>query len=100
MAESNWSIDAAKCLYLPERPQEAKDLISESTKGKLPNFFIYAKDKERHQVEAPNNSTMNRIAASIPDSKIRFSKSISKFDYRMLMNLDYGFSISSDSKII
>ena len=100
VAESNWSIDAAKCLYMPERPQKAKELVAKSTKGKLPDFFIYAKDKETHQVEPPNDSTMNRIAASIPDSKIRFSKSINKFDYRMLMNLDYGFSISSDSKIV
>ena len=100
VAESNWSIDAAKCLYMPERPQEAKNLISESTKGKLPNFFIYAKDKESHQVESPNNSTMNRIAASIPDPKIKFSKSISKFDYRMLMNLDCDFSISPESSVV
>ena len=100
VAESNWSIDAAKCLYMPERPKEAKELISENTKGKLPNFFIYAKDKEVHQVESPNNSTMNRIAASIPDPKIKFSKSISKFDYRMLMNLDCDFSISPESSVV
>lgn len=100
VAESNWSIDAAKCLYMPERPQEAKDLISESTKGKLPNFFIYAKDKESHQVESPNNSTMNRIATSIPNPKIKFSKSISKFDYRMLMNLDCDFSVSPESPVV
>lgn len=43
---------------------------------------------------------MNRIAASIPDPKIRFSKSISKFDYRMLMNLDCDFSISGDSPVV
>ena len=43
---------------------------------------------------------MNRIAAKIPDSKIKFSKSISKFDYRMLMNLDCDFSILSDNPII
>ena len=43
---------------------------------------------------------MNRIAAKIPDPKIKFSKSISKFDYRMLMNLNYDFSISSESKVV
>ena len=43
---------------------------------------------------------MNRIAASIPDPKIRFSKSRSKFDYRMLMNLDCDFSISGDSPVV
>lgn len=100
VAESNWSIDAAKCLYMPERPQKAKELISEATKGKLPNFFIYAKDKEPHQVEPPNDSTMNRISASIPDPRIKFSKSIGKFDYRMLMNLDCSFSLSPESPIV
>ena len=97
---NNQVIDYAKTLWLADPPKKVKDTIKSYTKAKVPNFFIYAKDKEAHQVEAPNDSTMNRIAASIPDSKIRFSKSISKFDYRMLMNLDYGFSISSDSKII
>lgn len=43
---------------------------------------------------------MNRISAKIPDPKIKFSKSISKFDYRMLMNLDYDFSISPESSVV
>ena len=43
---------------------------------------------------------MNRIASKIPDPKIKFSKSISKFDYRMLMNLDCDFSISGDSPVV
>ena len=97
---NNQVIDYAKTLWLADPPKQVKDTIKSYTKAKVPDFFIYAKDKEAHQVELPNDSTMNRIAASIPDSKIRFSKSVSKFDYRMLMNLDYGFSISSDSKIV
>ena len=97
---NNQVIDYAKTLWLADPPKKVKDTIKSYTKAKVPDFFIYAKNKEDHQVEPPNDSTMNRIAASIPDSKIRFSKSISKFDYRMLMNLDYGFSISSDSKIV
>lgn len=100
VAESNWSIDAAKCLYMPDRPENAKELIRNSTKGKLPNFFIYAKDKESHQVEDPNDSTMNRIAQHIPDPRIKFSKSISKFDYRMLMNLQAGFTLEEDNQIV
>lgn len=43
---------------------------------------------------------MNRIASKIPDPKIKFSKSISKFDYRMLMNLDYDFSVSQDNQVV
>lgn len=98
--EVNFLIDGAKTLFFLTRPKYADEIIKKHTKGKLPNFFIYAKDKESHQVEPPNNSTMNRIAASIPNPKIRFSKSISKFDYRMLMNLDCSFSLSPESPIV
>lgn len=98
--QNNAVIDYAKTLWLPEPPKEIADTIKSYTKAKVPDFFIYAKDKESHQVEKPNNSTMNRIAASIPDPKIKFSKSISKFDYRMLMNLDCDFSISGDSPVV
>ena len=97
---NNQVIDYAKTLWLAEPPKQVAEIIKSYTKAKVPNFFIYAKDKESHQVELPNNSTMNRIAASIPDPKIRFSKSISKFDYRMLMNLDCDFSVSSESPVI
>lgn len=97
--QNNAVIDYAKTLWLPEPPKEIADTIKSYTKAKVPDFFIYAKDKESHQVEKPNNSTMNRIAASIPDPKIRFSKSISKFDYRMLMNLDCDFGISGDNPV-
>ena len=98
--ENNFCIDCAKTLYMPIRPKHIDEIIKFYTKVKVPNFFIYAKDKEVHQVESPNNSTMNRIAASIPDPKIKFSKSISKFDYRMLMNFDCDFSISPESSVV
>ena len=97
---NNQVIDYAKTLWLADPPKEVKNIIKSYTKAKVPDFFIYAKDKELHQVEQPNNSTMNRIAASIPDPKLIFSKSISKFDYRMLMNLDCDFSISADNQVI
>lgn len=98
--ENNYIIDAAKTLYTPTRPKEIHKIISSYTKAKVPDFFQYAKDKFPHQVEESNQSTMNRIAAKIPGPKIKFSKSISKFDYRMLMNLNYDFSISSESKVV
>lgn len=97
---NNAVIDYAKTLWLPEPPKQVAKVISSYTKAKVPDFFRYAKDKLDSQVEPPNESTMNRIAAKIPDPKIRFSKSISKFDYRMLMNLDCDFSISSESVVI
>ena len=98
--QNNAVIDYAKTLWLPEPPKKISDTIKSYTKAKVPDFFIYAKDKEPHQVESPNNSTMNRIAASIPDPKIKFSKTIGKFDYRMLMNLDCDFSISPESSVV
>ena len=97
---NNAVIDYAKTLWLPEPPKQVAKVIQAYTKAKVPDFFRYAKDKLDSQVEPPNESTMNRIAAKIPDPKIRFSKSISKFDYRMLMNLDCDFSISSESVVI
>ena len=97
---NNAVIDYAKTLWLPEPPKEVAKTIQSYTKARVPDFFQYAKDKLPSQVESPNNSTMNRIAAKIPDPKVRFSKSISKFDYRMLMNLDCDFSISSDSQVV
>ena len=97
---NNAVIDYAKTLWLPEPPKQVAKVIQSYTKVKVPDFFQYAKDKFPHQVEAPNKSTMNRISAKIPDPKIRFSKTISKFDYRMLMNLDYDFSISSESPVV
>lgn len=98
--ENNYVIDAAKTLYTPTRPKEIHNIISYYTKAKVPDFFQYAKDKLPSQVELPNQSTMNKIASKIPDSKINFLKSISKFDYRMLMNLDWDFSISSESPVV
>lgn len=97
---NNAVIDYAKTLWLPKPPKQVAKIIQSYTKAKVPNFFIYAKNKLPHQVEPENNSTMNRIAAKIPESRIKFSKTISKFDYRMLMNLDYDFSISSESKVV
>lgn len=97
---NNAVIDYAKTLWLPEPPKQVAKVIQSYTKAKVPDFFQYAKDKELHKVEQPNQSTMNRIASKIPDPKIKFSKSISKFDYRMLMNLDCDFSISPDSPVV
>ena len=97
---NNAVIDYAKTLWLPEPPKQVAKVIQSYTKAKVPDFFQYAKDKLSYQVEQPNQSTMNRIAAKIPDPKIKFSKSISKFDYRMLMNLDFDFSVSPDNPVV
>lgn len=97
---NNQVIDYAKTLWKVDPPKEINEIIKKYTKAKVPDFFQYAKDKEKNQVEPINASVMNRISCSIPDSKIKFSKSISKFDYRMLMNQDYDFSVSEDNPVI
>ena len=85
---------------MSEPPEDIEKLMKSYTKNKLPAFFEFAKDKSKDQVEKPNDSTMNRISKSIPSSRISYCKTISKFDYRMLMNQKEEFTVSSDSEII
>lgn len=91
---NNAVIDYAKTLWLPSPPKEKSDIIKKYTKNNVPSFFKYAKDKEDHQIEKINNSTMNRISSKIYDGKIQYSKSIGKMDYRMLMNKESNFTIN------
>ena len=96
--ENNFTIDYAKTLYKPERPKEIKKLISKYTKRKLPHFFIYAKDKKRHQVESINNSTVNKLLKIIPNPRVSLNKlKLDDFDYNMLILDDYK---NKDRKVI
>lgn len=84
--ESNFNIDQAKTLYMPVRPSNINEMIKKVVKGKVPNFFIYAKDKDKSQVELSNKSSMNRISSSIKNKRIDFSiDGLKNFDYKMLM---------------
>lgn len=98
--ENNFVIDAAKTLYIPTRPKEIDKIIKSYTKANVPYFFQFAKDKLPSQVEQVNESAMNRLSLSIPDRNIRYCKTISRFDYRMLMKQDVGFDIQENSKIV
>ena len=82
--ENNAVIDFAKTRWSPTRPLNVDNIIRKYTKHNVPHFFIYAKDKELWQVEPTNNSTMNRISKAIPPSRVKYSKSIGKFDWRVL----------------
>lgn len=84
--ENNYCIDNAKTLYMPIRPKEVDEIIKSYTKSKLPNFFIYAKDKTDEQVEPLNNSTMSQLVSKIPTSLISYCNTIGKFDYKKLMS--------------
>ncbi|KON87356.1 hypothetical protein AF332_11315 [Sporosarcina globispora] len=83
---NNFVIDYAKTLFLPEFPEHVKAEIQKYTKSKLPHFFIYAKDKEKKQVEEVNNSVVNRLEYIIPNKRIHFKQVAGTFDYKMLMN--------------
>lgn len=84
--ENNFTIDYAKTLYKPIRPTHIKKEIKKYTQDKLPYFFIYAKNKERHQVEKRNKSTVNMLKDIIPNDKINFkSIGLNNFNCKMLM---------------
>jgi hypothetical protein len=83
---TNFVIDYAKTLYVPEFPEFAKKEIHKYTKNKLPHFFIYAKDKEKKQVEGINDSVVNRLEKIIPNKPIQFKRIAGDLKYEMLMN--------------
>lgn len=93
--ESNFSIDAAKSLFMINR-QGATDttygdvpanIIPRFTKSKVPRFFEFAKDKELHQVEPINNSPVNLIRKVYPRIRMNYCLYDSKrlYNYEMLM---------------
>lgn len=85
--ETNFTIDYAKTLFKPTRPEAIDVILKKYHQGKVPNFFIYAKNKEKNKVEAPNNSTINKIVKEIKDNKIMFNsiRNLEKLDYRMML---------------
>lgn len=93
----NFEIDYAKTLFKPEQPSHVHEKISNYIKNKVPYFFLYAKDKEVHQVEKINNSTVNRLENLVPSQRIYFSKVAGTFHYEMLLK---NKNIRLDQKII
>lgn len=98
--KNNQVIDYAKTLWKSEPPKEINDIIKSYTKAKLPHFFIYAKDKEEWQVEPANDSTMNRISAAIPDSRVKYNKNIGKIDWRMMINQNVDYTVLENSAVV
>lgn len=89
VAEVNYTIDYAKTLYKPVRPDNINKIITSYTKAKVPHFFMYAKDKKSEQVERCTSCTTDRIAKLFPKRKLNFNfkqENIGKFDYKVLMN--------------
>ena len=68
--ENNFVIDYAKTLYKPERPKYIHEKITAFTKGSVPHFFVYAKDKSDFQVEDLNHSFVNKLDYKIINPRI------------------------------
>ncbi len=83
--ENNFTIDFAKTLFMPTRPDHVDGKIKDYIKNKVPYFFIKAKDKEDHSVEPVNESTVNKLDSLIPSYRINFAAVAGKFDYRFLL---------------
>lgn len=90
-AENNYIIDFAKTLYMPKRPYEVDKRIKNAIKGKVPHFFIEAKNKDKENVEALNNSTVNRIRKIIPNKRLKFEDVAGEFDYKNLLGNDIEY---------
>lgn len=85
--QNNFVIDFAKTLYKPEFPDDIKETIATFSKGKLPAFFVYAKDKEKSQVKKRNESLVNKIYERIPDKRINTrALKLETIDYRKMMS--------------
>jgi hypothetical protein len=95
--ENNFTIDFAKTLYMPTRPQNIDKVIKQYIKAKLPYFFIYAKDKKKENVDAINDSTVNKLNNIIPNKPIKFQKIAGKMDYTKLMK---NKNVNLNSKIV
>lgn len=114
VAESNFSIDSAKTLVAIQRPADKNEIIKPLIHGKLPHYFKYAKDKTNEQVELPNQSFMNRLPEHVngwtmkknskgeetETIKIKYCKTVGKFDYRMLMKEGVDYTVQEDHPII
>ena len=83
--ENNFCIDAAKTLYMPERPDWFKPVVSKYTNSLLPAFFEFAKDKDKSQVKSRNQSFVNKIYERVPNKPINTrNMGFDKIDYRLM----------------
>ena len=95
-AESNFAIDYAKTLYQPERPKVADVLIKKHTKGKVPHFFIYAKDYKPQKVEPVKDSFVDHLEFFIKDKQLPRKRNYN-FNYKILLNEQY---VTIDERVV
>lgn len=85
--QTNFVIDYAKTLFKPTIPENVKKLFKRYSVRKTPHFFMYAKDKEKEQVEPINNSAVNRLDHYVKGKNLIYKiDRLDKFDYKMLMH--------------
>ena len=90
--ENNCVIDYAKTLYKPIRPNNIDEIIKSYTTDLLPHYFKYAKDKDEYQITNWKPTAVNYLEKIIPNVRIKFSKKINQFDYKILLhNKNYEF---------
>ena len=91
--ETNFTIDYAKTLFKPTRPEHVDKILKEYGRQKVPYFFQFAKDKrysddyEDSQCEPINDSTINKIVKTIKTNHNMFRpiKNLSPIDYLLLL---------------
>lgn len=76
---------------MPERPNNVNERIKNAIKGKVPHFFIEAKNKDVKLVEELTNSTVNRLRKFIYNKNIRFKDIGGELNYKMLMSEDIEY---------
>lgn len=70
-----------------ERPAHIDVQMKEAIHGKVPHFFIYAKNREENQVEPVNNSFINKLENKIIRTRLNFkATNLGKLNYHYLMN--------------
>jgi hypothetical protein len=92
--ENNFVIDFAKTLYKPERPDHIHEKITAFTKGNVPHFFVYAKDKLDSQVEQINDSFVNKLDKKIINPRIN-CRNLKDSNGKKLGSIDYTKLVSN-----
>lgn len=92
--ENNFVIDFAKTLYKPERPDYIHEKITAFTKGMVPHFFVYAKDKTDSQVEGVNESFVNKLEYKIINPRIN-CRNLKDSTGKKLGTIDYAKLVSN-----
>lgn len=92
--ENNFVIDFAKTLYKPERPNYVHEQITAFTKGNVPHFFVYAKDKTDSQVEDLNESFVNKLDKKIVNPRIN-CRNLKDSNGKKLGDIDYTKLVSN-----